>query len=150
MAREIKYVRRVVSKYAERVAEAVTLDKAATTPGRVALMLRPILMGEPQEVFCALLLNAKHRTIGYVEISRGTLTASLVHPREVFRAAIAMNAACIIVAHNHPSGDPEPSPEDREVTQRLVDAGKLLGIPVLDHVIIGLGRHVSMKERMDF
>lgn len=146
---EVRYVRRVVSRYVNRVAESATIDMGspATTAAKVASILTPLLADEPQEVFCALLLNAKHRVIGYAEISRGTLTTSLVHPREVFRAAIQMNAASVIVAHNHPSGDPEPSAEDRAATQRLVAAGNLLGIPVLDHVIIApLGGFVSLRE----
>jgi DNA repair protein RadC len=77
----------------------------------------------------------------------GTLNASLVHPREVFRAAIKYSSASIICAHNHPSGDPAPSPEDISLTKRLVEAGQLVGIEVLDHLIIGDGRFVSLKEQ---
>ena len=79
-------------------------------------------------------------------VARGTLDASLVHPREVFRAAITEAAASVIVIHNHPSGDPTPSPEDRAVTRQLVDAGRLVGIEVLDHVVVGEGRYVSFAE----
>jgi DNA repair protein RadC len=79
-------------------------------------------------------------------ISIGSLNANIVHPREVFRAALIESAAHIIVAHNHPSGDPAPSGEDVEITKKLVDSGKMLGIDVIDHVIIGDGRHFSMKE----
>ena len=90
-----------------------------------------------QEEFWVLFLDAKNREIGRRMVSRGTLTASLVHPREVFRAAIAANAAGIVVVHNHPSGNPAPSPEDRVLTDRMREAGTLLMIPVLDHVVIG-------------
>ena len=83
------------------------------------------------------MLDSRHRILGITEISRGTLTASLVHPREVFKAAILANAAAIIVAHNHPSGDVTPSSEDDKVTKRLREAGKVMGIRVLDHVIVG-------------
>ena len=85
-----------------------------------------------------------------VAVSSGTLTTSLVHPREVFRAAVREAAACVIVAHNHPSGDPEPSPEDLEVTRRLRAAGELLGIPLQDHVILGERSFVSLRERQNF
>lgn len=79
-------------------------------------------------------------------VTRGTLDTSLVHAREVFRTAVAESAACLILVHNHPSGDPTPSAEDREVTRQLVDAGALLGVPVLDHVIVGDARYVSFVE----
>src|SRR5215470_7708490 len=89
--------------------------------------------------FVIMLLNQKNRVIGIHTVSMGSLTASVVHPREVYKAAILSNAASIVCGHNHPSGDCQPSREDRALTQRLVEAGKLLGISVLDHVIIGDG-----------
>jgi len=89
----------------------------------------------------------KHRPIAYHLVSRGTLDACLVHAREVFRAAIAGGAAAIIVAHNHPSGDPAPSADDCTLTRRLSEGGELLGIPVLDHVVLGRdGRYSSFRE----
>jgi DNA repair protein RadC len=94
---------------------------------------------EAVEVFMVLLLNVKHEPIAYHLVSRGILTATLVHPREVYRPAIVGGAAAIIVAHNHPSGDPAPSVDDRELTIRLRDAGELIGIPLLDHVVLGSG-----------
>lgn len=106
----------------------------------------PALRDLAQEEFRVLLLNVQNAVLRELPITRGILDASVVHPREVFRAAIAENAASLIVAHNHPSGDPSPSPEDRAVTRQLVDAGQLVGIPVLDHVIIGDGRYVSFVE----
>jgi DNA repair protein RadC len=90
----------------------------------------------PTERFLALLLDGRHRVLSEVEISRGTLTASLVHPREVFRSAIQRSAAAVVLVHNHPSGDPAPSREDEQVTERLTRAGELIGIRVVDHVIV--------------
>ena len=100
-----------------------------------------------REVFAVLLLNTKNKVIGIHDVSVGSLTASVVHPREVFKAACLANAASIILTHNHPSGDPAPSKEDINITARLVQAGRLMDIPVLDHIIIGdnTGRSVSFK-----
>jgi DNA repair protein RadC len=106
------------------------------------------LQGVKQEHFCVIFLDAKNQVMRYSDIHKGTLTMSPVGPREVFREAIREGASSIIVAHNHPSGDPEPSPEDIDVTSKLVEVGKLLDIPLLDHVIIGSGRKaVSLKRR---
>lgn len=99
------------------------------------------------ETFRLLLLDAKHALIRETTISEGTLTASLVHPREVFSIAVRESAAAVICVHNHPSGDPTPSPEDRVLTRRLQEVGEVLGIPVLDHVVIGDGRYVSFADR---
>ena len=99
-----------------------------------------------QEEFRLLLLSTQHAVTREVVVTRGVLDASVVHPREVFRVAIAENAAAVLLVHNHPSGDPTPSPEDRAVTRQLADAGKLIGIPVVDHVVIGDGRFVSFSE----
>lgn len=94
----------------------------------------------------AVFLNTKNRIIGEEIISEGTLTGSLVHPREVFQPAILRHAAALVVAHNHPSGDPHPSREDRELTAMLYQAGKTLGIPLLDHLVIGDGIYYSFQE----
>ncbi len=102
---------------------------------------------EPEEHFCILCLNAKNKIVGVHTISIGSLNASIVHPREVFKAAMLNNASGIICLHNHPSGDPEPSREDIETTRRLVEAGEIMGIKVLDHVIIGEQSYLSMKEK---
>lgn len=99
------------------------------------------------EHFVVLFLNTKNHIIGRETLSIGTLNASLVHPREVFRAAIKRSSASIICVHNHPSGDPSPSPEDVSLTRRLIEAGELIGIEVLDHVVIGDGKYVSLKEQ---
>lgn len=120
------------------------------TPAQVHQLLASELRGLDQEVFQALVLDSKHRLVESVPITRGTLTASLVHPREVFRPAIRLSAAALVVAHNHPSGDPEPSAEDLAVTRRLLEAGRLLGIDLVDHVVIGDGSWVSIRERLDF
>jgi DNA repair protein RadC len=100
----------------------------------------------PAEEFHVAVLDSQHRMERDITVTRGTLNSSLVHPREVFREAIAERAAAIILVHNHPSGDPTPSPDDRLVTEQLVGAGRLLDIPVHDHVIIGRGRYTSFAE----
>ena len=100
----------------------------------------------PVEEFHVAVLDAQHRLERDITVTRGILNSSLVHPREVFREAIAERAAAIILVHNHPSGDPSPSIDDRVVTEQLVSAGRLLDIPVHDHVIIGRGRYVSFAE----
>lgn len=98
-----------------------------------------------QEEFLVVTLDTKHRPIRVVRITRGTLDASLVHPREVFRPAITDAAAAVLLVHNHPSGDPTPSTEDRAVTERLTEAGKIVGIQVLDHIVVG-DYCVSIRE----
>lgn len=109
----------------------------ADSPAAAAALLRAY-MGEPdREHFVALLLNARSNVIGVTTVSIGTLSASLVHPRELFKPAILAGAATVIIAHNHPSGDATPSHEDREMTRRMVKAGELLSVPVIDHVILG-------------
>ena len=111
----------------------------------------PILEAELSELayerFVALALNTKNFLTAVLPVSSGSLNASIVHPRELFQRAILANCAAAIVAHNHPSGDPSPSPEDIALTRKLVEAGQLLDIPILDHVILGYGRYVSFKER---
>jgi DNA repair protein RadC len=100
-----------------------------------------------KEVFVALLLDSKNRLIREVQISAGSLNASIVHPREVFAPALRESAAAILFIHNHPSGDPTPSREDIEITERLKQVGELLGVRVLDHIIIGKGEFVSFADR---
>ena len=109
-------------------------------PEDVHRRMAPQLRDLQHEEFHALLLNAQHSVIQEVLVTRGILDASLIHPREVFRAAVVGGAAAVILVHNHPSGDPTPSAEDRAVTRQLVEAGRVVGIPVLDHVVIGGGR----------
>lgn len=112
--------------------------------------LMDFLNERPQEEFWGLYLNAKYRLIGMSMVSQGTATGSLVHPREVFGHAVRLGACALVVVHHHPSGDPEPSAEDVQLTRRLIQAGELLGIPLLDHVIIGEGRHESLRTRIEF
>lgn len=108
----------------------------------------PLLADEAQEVFIAVTVDARHRYSGHYEVSRGSLTTSIVHPREVFKQAIMRNAAAILLVHNHPTGDPTPSDEDVAVTRRLVHAGELLGIRILDHIIVGEdGSYASFREK---
>ena len=103
---------------------------------------------EDREVFLVMMLNTKNQVVGLHRAHVGSLNASIVHPREVMKCAILNNAASIIVAHQHPSGDPTPSREDIEVTKRLAEAGKIIGIDVLDHVIVTYtGKNVSLKEK---
>lgn len=105
------------------------------------------LRDRSHECFIALLLDGRHRVRGETLVSQGTLTSSLVHPREVFRRAVRESAAALVLVHNHPSGDPEPSGEDHEVTGRLARAGELLGIRVIDHVIVAERGYYSFGER---
>jgi len=118
---------------AEMRAEAPLLD----TPERIADLLREESRQQEVEQFRVVLLNTRRRLIGLETISQGTLDTLLVHPREVFKRAIAANASAVVLAHNHPSGDPTPSEADIKVTRDLIRAGQLLKIEVLDHVIIG-------------
>lgn len=116
-------------------------------PADAAALLRERLELEPVEVCLALLVNTKQGVIGVHELGRGTLDSCLVHPREVFKAAVLGNAAGVIVAHNHPSGDPTPSPDDVILCARLRHAAEILGIDLLDFVIIGDGgRYYSFTE----
>ncbi len=119
---------------------------AVHSPQDVVAAFGPHLEALSVEEFHVAILDAQHHLERDVLVTRGILDSSLVHPREVFREAIAERAASIILVHNHPSGDPTPSTEDRMVTSQLVAAGTLLGIPVRDHVVIGRGRYVSFAE----
>ena len=119
-------------------------------PEDVARYLYHKFKYETTETFGIVLLNAKNRIVGFQAISRGSLTATVVHPREVFKAATVASAAAIILTHNHPSGDPTPSKEDIALTNRMAKAGKIMDIPVLDHIIIGNGFkecYCSLKEK---
>lgn len=116
------------------------------SPYDVFQLMQPYAAREVGESFWILTLDSQHRVSAPTVITRGILNASLVHPREVFQAAILAGAAAIVLCHNHPSGDPTPSPDDRAVTDQLVAAGRLLDIPVHDHVIVGRGRYTSFAE----
>lgn len=104
------------------------------------------LQRETKEHFLTLHLDGKNRIICLDRVSTGSLNQSIVHPREVFKGALLSSAAAVVLVHNHPSGDPTPSTEDREITRRLREVGDLVGIKVLDHVIVGEGRYVSFSE----
>jgi DNA repair protein RadC len=120
---------------------------AVSTPEDVVALCEPQLRGCDREHFWALALNTKNRLIKIIEVSVGSLSASIVHPRELFKEAVRSSAASVVVVHNHPSGDPTPSAADIHLTQRLVRAGDVLGIEVLDHVVIGEGGlHASLRE----
>ena len=117
-------------------------------PADAAHLFADFLGETDRETFVAAFLTVRHRILGLHVVSIGCLTSSVVHPREVFKPAILASSAAIVLGHNHPSGDPEPSAEDAAITRRLVSGGQLLGIEVLDHVILGEhGRFVSLKER---
>ena len=126
--------------------DCVSLGATMSDASVVARALTSLLRDEAVEVFGILCLTTKHRVICWHEVSRGCLDSTVVHPREVFKAAVLANSASIIVAHNHPSGDPTPSPHDFELTRRLAAAGALLGIDVLDHIVIGDGSFVSFRQ----
>jgi DNA repair protein RadC len=135
----------------------VSLVKEGTVNERIVIeshhdaanlsFIRDELLASDREMLICLHLNIKHIVISYEIVSVGSLNFSVVHPRECFKGAMLANAAAVIVYHNHPSGDPEPSAEDVTVTKRLVDAGKILGIEVLDHIVFGDKGFVSLKDR---
>lgn len=124
-----------------------TPPSSIRSPEDVRRLLLERLRHEEREHFFTVLLNTKNHCLGIEEVSVGSLNSSIVHPREVFRAAIRRSAAALIIAHNHPSGDCTPSREDMDVTRRLTEAGRLIGIDVLDHVIFGDGVILSLKEK---
>ncbi|OGO45185.1 MAG: hypothetical protein A2Z05_01075 [Chloroflexi bacterium RBG_16_60_22] len=116
------------------------------TPEDVASLVRGRLRDKKKEYFLAILLDTRNRLIRVAEVSVGSLDSSIVHPREVFKEAISASAASVIFVHNHPSGDTEASPDDVNLTKRLAEAGEIVGIDVLDHIIIGGRSHVSLKR----
>jgi DNA repair protein RadC len=123
-------------------------DRLCTHPAAVAAILREYLTGADREMVVVLLLNTRKKLVGIHTAGMGTVDEAIVHPREVFKSAILAGAKAIIAGHNHPGGDPTPSPEDIAITQRLREAGRLLGIELLDHVIIGEAeRYCSLAER---
>ncbi len=143
---------------ATQVLAAIELGKRAASrvpaaredlsnPEAVSRMLMPEMRYLDKEHFKALVLNVKNRLIKAIDVSVGSLSSSIVHPREVFKVAVRLSGAAVIVAHNHPSGDPTPSMEDILLTKRLAKAGEILGIDLLDHVILGDGVFVSLRER---
>lgn len=127
----------------ERAFFSITLSN----PQSIANYFQTYYADEQREHFCVILVNAKLKPVRTVLISIGSLTQARVHPREVFQPAVRVGCAGIVLSHNHPSGDPEPSPQDIAITRRLVECGKLLGIEVYDHVIVGKAHYVSLRER---
>ncbi len=154
MARVSKAIPQTVNSiniYRIKMIKEDTVEYGSTTitsPADVAALAAVLEMHEmAEENFIILCLNTKNKIAGIHTVSIGSLNASIVHPREVFKAAMLNNASSIICLHNHPSGDPGPSRDDIETTHRLVNAGNILGIDVLDHIIIGDGRYISLKEQ---
>lgn len=153
---EIKHVRGITAAKAEVITAAFELlsrrasspqEKGAivSSPEDVYRLLKPEMENQKQEVLKRLCLNTKNRVIHIAAVHRGTLNATLIHPRDVFYGAIRHCAASIVIAHNHPGGDPSPSPEDVDATKQLAKTGKLIQIPLCDHVIIGNESYFSMK-----
>jgi len=116
-------------------------------PEDAVAQIRSKLKGKKKEHFWVILLDTRNQVIKEVESSVGSLNASIVHPREVFKEAISASAASVILVHNHPSGDPQPSEEDMKLTKRLAEAGTLMGIEVLDHIILGDKEYISLKNK---
>lgn len=116
------------------------------SPHQTFAYLKPILEHQDREHMYGVFLDTKHRIIGMHHIAMGSMNQAIIHPREVFKCAILLNAAALVIAHNHPSGDPTPSTDDRLLTKRLADAGAILGITLLDHLVIGDNRFYSFAE----
>ncbi len=149
MQTETMRLRELTVRYSVRKdsdGHSIAVGRALSSPKDAAATFMALLQDEPGEVFGMLCLTTKHRVIAYHEVSRGTLDSTPVHPREVFKATLLSNAAAVVVCHNHPSGDPTPTMDDVDVTRRLVATGDVLGIPVLDHIVVGEGRYFSFKE----
>lgn len=134
-------------KLAQALTESAPPSYKISSPADVYRLVEPELRYEKKEHFICLFLNTKNIVITKELIAVGSLNSCIVHPREVFRQAIKRCSASIICIHNHPSGNPEPSPEDLEITKRLITAGNIIGIDMLDHVIIGYQRYISLAER---
>jgi len=157
-AKELQAVKGIGPAKAAQIKAAIELGKRiAAKPLSTRLKIlsskdvfvhyHPYLRELKKEVFLAVLLDGKNRMIREVLISQGSLTVNIVHPREVFNPAIRDSAAAIVVVHNHPSGDPQPSPEDRDLTKRLVATGEILGIKILDHIVVGDESYYSFADR---
>lgn len=122
-------------------------DKRVTSPEDVAEIFLPLFRDEVKERFIVVCLSTSNKIIGYETISVGILNSSVVHPREIFKTALEHNAASIILLHNHPSGNTEPSNEDISVTKKIVDSGKIMDIPVFDHIILAGDKYTSFVEK---
>lgn len=156
-AEEVKLVTGIGNANARKIMAALKFAQFLAIPPEPPTVIRkpedvfnliaPCLRYESREHFVCLFLNTKNRILAKETISVGTLDSAIVHPREVFRAAIKRGSASIICAHNHPSGDSTPSDQDIEITKRLIKSGDIIGINVLDHVVIGAGEYVSLKAK---
>lgn len=154
---ELTSIKGIGNIKAKQIITALQLARSFTIPEATAYhikkpedvykLIEPELRYQNREYFICLLLNSKNGVISKEIISIGNLNACIVHPREVFRPAIKRSSASLICVHNHPSGNPEPSSEDIQITKRIVEAGVIVGIDVLDHIIIGLNQFTSLKER---
>jgi len=133
----------IARRYGEREFKPGSVFRSSND---VYMHFRERLAAAPREYFIAVLLDNKHRKIKEVQVSQGSLTASLVHPRDVFVPVVREAAAAVVFVHNHPSGDPTPSREDLEITKRLREVGDLVGVRVLDHIVVGKGRYVSFVD----
>lgn len=134
-------------EFGRRIATASAARVAVRSPRDVSGLVMEEMRYLDREQFRIVLLDSKNQVLGLKVVSVGSLSSSIVHPREIFKEAITRSSAAVILVHNHPSGDPTPSQEDIDVTRRLVDAGRLLGIEVLDHIVVGDNRYVSFKEK---
>ena len=139
--------RQIMDAFAEYIVETRPKLEA---PGDVAELMRPVFAGRKQEEFHVLLLDTKHRLIADELVTVGLLDRSQIHPREVFRSAIRESCSRVILTHNHPSGDPTPSSQDIESTNTLVAAGKIIGIDVLDHIILGRRSESRPRDYLSF
>jgi DNA repair protein RadC len=138
------FIREIAIRYVGRAKRAASPMRS---PLEAVAFMKRVVTDDAREHFVALYLDGRHRPVGHQVVSVGTATASLVHPREVFQPAVLSGACAVIVGHNHPSGDPSPSAEDRDVTRRLARAGELLGIRLLDSLVwTRSGRFVSLQE----
>ncbi len=155
---ELKQISGVGTATAERIQAAFELSRRLIdsvseerprigNPDDVYMLVRAEYQGQKQEILKALLLNTQKRILKIETIFVSTPNFSVVHPREIYRVALRHNAASIILTHNHPSGSPEPSLEDIQATKEIAEAGKIIGLPLLDHVIIGNGDYISLKEK---
>lgn len=140
---QIKAVLEIAKRYAE---EPIQQGERFRSSQDIFQHYREHLGSQKKELFYVLLLDGKNRKIKDVRISEGSLTTSLVHPREVFNPVIRESAAAVILVHNHPSGDPTPSQEDLEITRRLREIGEVMGVRVIDHVVVGKGKYVSFVD----
>ena len=144
------YLKQITWKFSDGSTNYPELKKGQPllrTPEDAYSNFRFLFAGQVRERFVVFWLDSMNRVLGFEIITEGTLNASLAHPREVFRGAIVATCASVIVAHNHPSGNPEPSTEDVQLTKQLIEAGRIIGIPVLDHIIFANDRFTSLAER---